>query len=313
MWKCPRTFAAVAVALLMVTVPCAAEDEDGNSLISEAGLRALEQAEASLAASPESSPQHGGAITYLYGAGHPEMVCAPYRICRIALERGEHLLPAGVHIGDSTRWNIEPILGAGDQTFLVVKPTVVGIKTNLAIHTNRRSYDIAMISDKERYMPIISFRYPSIIAGGAASEPARSPLSGPVWDNYYANVAQSDREDDVVRRMTGLDPAPSEHRPGVSLAELDYRYNLDVCRRCKRFAPKAVFNDGSSTWIVLPDGYSGDLPNFVLNARGASPPVQSRWHEQGQLQVEAVFERGFLVLGRKKVEIEWEGATSTRR
>ena len=309
MTSCVIRYATAAILTAALPVAHAFGGDEEDVEISPSGMAALDMAEDSLAADPQPTTDHGGAISYLYGSGHPELVCSPYNICRIALEPGEYLITAGVQIGDNTRWIIEPLLAANRQTFLTVKPTMPNLRTNLVIHTDRRNYTIALVSHPERYMPIISFRYPN--PGGSSPESGQG-IRGQAWDNYHAALVEDREADAAVERMTAAPPPPVHSSSPAALRpeDLDHRYDTDPCRRCKAFDPVTVYNDGIRTWIVLPEDYKGDLPIFVMASGRGTVPVQSRW-EHGKLMVEAVFERGFLVVGRKKVEIIWYGASES--
>lgn len=284
------------------------ELDDGWDIeLSEQAVAALEESEASLRASPQMSMEHGGAVSYLYGAGQPTLVCSPLKVCKIALQTGETLLPGGVHIGDSTRWQINPLLGANGQSFLIIKPIDAGLMTNLAIHTDVRDYSISLVSHPDRYMPAISFRYPQ--ASPTVGPPPAAATADAAWTGYYADAARLRDRTRVAEEIVDTPETSDAPKPILDPSRLDFRYDVDPCRRCDRFEPKQVFNDGVSTWIVLPDGYTGDLPTFTVAVGRKTSPVQYRWHDGERLQVEAVFEEGLLTLGRKKVKIAWLGAT----
>src|ERR1019366_7462107 len=80
----------------------------------------------------------------------------------IELEAGEKLV-GEPQIGDSVRWIISPATsGSGDFTtsMIVVKPKQAGLDTNLLVTTDRRAYDLRLISKLEDYLARVAFAYP---------------------------------------------------------------------------------------------------------------------------------------------------------
>ncbi|MBX9693006.1 MAG: TrbG/VirB9 family P-type conjugative transfer protein [Cyanobacteria bacterium] len=102
-----------------------------------------------------------GSVQFIFGATLPSVVCAPLYACDVALQPGEVIRQ--VMLGDASRWKVSPgITGSGENTVahVVVKPSDAGLSTNLVIHTDRRSYNIRLISKKDQWMPLVSFSYP---------------------------------------------------------------------------------------------------------------------------------------------------------
>ena len=68
-----------------------------------------------------------------------------------------------MNVGDSVRWKITPASeGSGESliTHVIIKPTDVGLITNLVLTTNRRTYTIKLVSREKDWMPKVSFDYP---------------------------------------------------------------------------------------------------------------------------------------------------------
>ena len=102
----------------------------------------------------------GGAV-YMFGATLPTIVCAPLYICDLVLQPGETVKT--VNVGDSVRWQITPAeqgLGESQVTHIIIKPTDVGLVTNMVITTDRRAYVIKLLSRERDWMPRVSFEYP---------------------------------------------------------------------------------------------------------------------------------------------------------
>jgi type IV secretion system protein VirB9 len=91
---------------------------------------------------------------FIFGATMPVLVCAPLYVCDLALQTGESV--NDLNIGDSVRWRISPATqGAGETavTHLIIKPSDIGLTTNMVITTNRRTYTIKLVSRRQDWMP----------------------------------------------------------------------------------------------------------------------------------------------------------------
>ena len=102
-----------------------------------------------------------GAIVFMFGVTLPAIVCAPLYVCDLALEAGEAV--NDLNVGDSVRWKITPASqGTGEAaiTHVLIKPTDVGLLTNLVITTNKRTYTIKLVSREKDWMPRVAFAYP---------------------------------------------------------------------------------------------------------------------------------------------------------
>src|SRR2546430_9910068 len=80
-------------------------------------------------------------VQYPYGLTEAIVTCKPLRVCDIELEAGEEAL--SVSLGDSSRWLASPAFsgdGEGLTPHVLVKPTELGMATNAAITTTRRTY-----------------------------------------------------------------------------------------------------------------------------------------------------------------------------
>jgi type IV secretion system protein TrbG len=104
----------------------------------------------------------GGIVYFQYGQGEPVIVCAPLRVCDIALEPGE-TVTSPPYLADH-RWTAEPgTSGSGNAkvTHVIVKPSDVGLTTNMIVQTDRRTYSFQLTSRAKEYMPLVAFDYPA--------------------------------------------------------------------------------------------------------------------------------------------------------
>ena len=113
------------------------------------------------ARNPTSKGQDGRTV-YNYGEGLPELICAPLKVCVVELQPGERII--GVpQMGDSVRWQVSPMAmgeGANVTEMLVIKPTEVGLDTNIIVATTKRLYYLRLVSQASAYTSRIAFAYP---------------------------------------------------------------------------------------------------------------------------------------------------------
>lgn len=98
---------------------------------------------------------------YVPGALY-EVYAAPGYLSTILLEPGEAIVT--VAAGDTTRWMVEETTSgdlAEPRTMLLVKPTRAGIRTNIVLATDRRTYLIEAVAVQgSAYSAQTAWRYP---------------------------------------------------------------------------------------------------------------------------------------------------------
>lgn len=178
-----------------------------------------------------------GSVVFVYGATLPSIVCAPLYVCMIRLQPGETV--TNIDIGDRVRWAVTPsTYGTGSRTttVLVIKVKDSGLKTNMAIATDRRMYNIKLVSRMSDWMPMISFAYPEDIEAA--------------WSAYYAKK--------TAQRTATILPST-----GQNIANLDFRYRLSGDK--PSWQPLRVYTDGKKTYIQFPPSIDSDTaPALVL-------------------------------------------------
>ena len=117
------------------------------------------------------------------------LFAAPQEVSDIALQPGENL--TAISAGDTTRWVVGDTTsgnGATRQVHVLAKPYASGLKTNLVITTDRRSYHLELQSTSDTFMAAVSWTYPqdNLVKTLAAAVPAPSPLDGlPAIENLH--------------------------------------------------------------------------------------------------------------------------------
>ncbi len=90
-----------------------------------------------------------------------QVYASPGRVTVVSLQPGEELVT--VAAGDTVRWIVGDTssgTGAGLRVSVLVKPTRSGLKTNLVVTTNRRTYLIKLTSTEKAWMASVSWDYP---------------------------------------------------------------------------------------------------------------------------------------------------------
>ncbi|MBI1394327.1 MAG: P-type conjugative transfer protein TrbG [Alphaproteobacteria bacterium] len=185
-------------------------------------------------------PYTEGALYRLYAS--------PGQVSDIALQPGEELI--SVSAGDTVRWVVgDTISGAGttSRAHVLVKPISSGIRTNLMIATNRRTYHLELEAVTSGYMAALSWRYPQ--------------------DELAGLTARNDR---AMARESG------SIQRGLKLEGLNFDYRLTG--DSPDWKPVRVFDDGRQVFIQMPsDIATTDMPPlFVLGEDGDAELVNYR-------------------------------------
>ena len=185
-------------------------------------------------------PYTQGALFRLYAS--------PGQVSDVALQPGEELV--SVSAGDTVRWVVgDTISGTGPnaRAHVLVKPISAGIRTNLMIATDRRTYHLELESTDGGYMAALSWRYPA--------------------DELAGLTARNER---AISREAG-----SIER-GLTLEGLNFDYRLTG--DSPDWKPVRVFDDGRQVFIQMPEDIATtDMPPlFILGSDGDAELVNYR-------------------------------------
>jgi type IV secretion system protein VirB9 len=168
-----------------------------------------------------------GSVVITYSSYTPKIVCRPMYVTDVILQPGE--IVTGVHPGDPVRWTFVPSRsGTGDaeQVHILIKPLMADISTNLIVNTDRRTYQIGLMSSAKDFMPSVSFSYPGD--------------SIKAWDAFIAEKRKSDSS--VLSSGYSVNPED---------LHLDYEIRGKDSLRWK---PIRVWDDGVKTFIQFKKG-----------------------------------------------------------
>jgi type IV secretion system protein TrbG len=209
-------------------------------------------------------PYSEGALYQLYAS--------PGRVTVIALQQGEELVT--VSAGDTVRWIVGDTAsgtGVNLRVNILVKPIRSGLKTNLVITTNRRTYLLELSSTERTWMASVSWDYPA--------------------DRMLALQKQAQRADAAAPVDTGM-----------TLERLKFRY--EITGGSPSWRPLRAFDDGEKVYIQFPAGIAqGELPPlFVIGAQGDGQLVNYRFRSPYYI-IDRMFGAAELRIGRDKTQI----------
>ncbi|MBU0603711.1 MAG: P-type conjugative transfer protein TrbG [Gammaproteobacteria bacterium] len=201
-----------------------------------------------------------------------QVYTSPGRVTVIALQQGEELVT--VSAGDTVRWIVgDTASGAGVslRVNILVKPTRIGLKTNLVITTNRRTYLLELSSTPQAWMASASWDYPKDRMLALQKQAQQAQASAPVDS-------------------------------GLSLEQIKFRYAISG--DSPPWKPLRAFDDGERVYIQFPAGIAqGELPPlFVIGALGDGQLVNYRFRSPYYV-VDRLFGAAELRLGADRAAV----------
>ena len=195
-----------------------------------------------------------------------QVYASPGRVTVVSLQPGEELVT--VAAGDTVRWIVGDTssgTGAGLRVSVLVKPTRSGLKTNLVVTTNRRTYLIELTSTEKAWMASVSWDYPK--------------------DRMLA-----------LQRQAQAAQVAAPVDAGLSLEKIRFRYAISGSN--PPWKPLRAFDDGEKVYIQFPGGIAqGELPPlFVIGAQGDGQLVNYRFRSPYYI-VDRLFGAAELRLG----------------
>lgn len=178
--------------------------------------------------------------------------------------------------GDTVRWAIdEGITGSkqGERKAIVLKAFYPGIKTNLVVNTNKRSYNFFLQSANEWYNPVVEFVYPQ--------------------EAKIAKMIKANNEE-----ATSL----------VNLNNLNNKYEWN--NKKYNWSPQQVFDDGKKTYLIMnPKMSTGEAPALFIKDDQTGKVVLVRYRVKNNYYiVDRLFEQAVLKLGKREVVIKKDGS-----
>ena len=242
------------------------------------GIRPVAAATQAARVEPRPHGWQGASQLFSYAPGGLYQVYAAVgQVTDIMLQEGETLSDTGaVAAGDTVRWVIgEASSGIGPtrRTHILVKPTDPGLKTNLVINTDRRTYHVEIRSTSATYMASVGWSYPQ--------------------DELIAVKARIEAASQV---------AATQVQVGIDPAKLDFSYRLSG--DTPPWRPVQVFDDGAKTYLLFPASIAQtELPPlFLLGEKNKAELVNYRVSGR-YIVVDRLFAIAELRLGTSKQQI----------
>jgi type IV secretion system protein VirB9 len=200
---------------------------------------------------------------------------SPRFLTAIILRPGEKLIAKAA--GDTVRWVIgETVQGAGasQQVVVLVKPMRGGLRTNLVLTTDQRTYLVEAVSrEGDTYTSAVSWNYPQEqMQALAAADAARAAEAATV-------VAQ----------------------PALSVDQLHFGYEIKpVHGKPPRWEPLRVFDDGLKTYIQFPVNMAAtEAPPLFLVGPGDKAEIVNYRYINGYYVVDRLIDVAELRIGEK--------------
>jgi P-type conjugative transfer protein TrbG len=230
-------------------------------------------AAATRAATEEPTGFVNASSVYPYAEGSVYHVyTAPGRITDIALQPGEAL--GAVAAGDTVRWIIgDTASGAGDtrRSHVLVKPSIVGLSTNLVITTDRHVYHLSLTSTARTALTALSWTYPQ--------------------DQLIA-----------LQKRAEATEAAAPVASGLAIDQLHFGYAVSGDKPDWR--PLRAFDDGRQTFIEFPAQIATGVapPLFLVGVNGMAELVNYRMRGHFYV-VDRLFDVAELRFGLKRQQI----------
>jgi P-type conjugative transfer protein TrbG len=248
------------------------------------GERTIRAANAGARSFPAPDAYINATLYYDYEAGRLyEVETSPHFLTAIMLRPGEKLMAKAA--GDTVRWVLgETAEGSGPNTQVVVllKPIRGGLRTNVVLTTDQRTYLIEASSrDGGAYTSAVSWNYPQeqMQALAAAQAQARA-----------ADLAAKAADAQLVVAT-----------PASPIDQLHFGYDIrPIHGKPPRWQPIRVFDDGIKTYIQFPINMAAtDAPPLFLVGPGDKAELVNYRYLNGYYVVDRLVDVAELRIGEK--------------
>ena len=195
-----------------------------------------------------------------------EIYTKPNYLTTIRLDKGEEINLIGG--GDTERWLLEQAKGGEDnRNYVYIKPVESGLKTNLVINTNKKTYYLNIESTESMYNPLVEWIYP-----------------------YDEKIAVFKSEQINEKLEAG------------SVENLNFEYR--ITENIYSWTPKEVFDDGIKTYLIMKKQmFSAEAPVFYVKD-GKDLNLVNYRIKDNKIIIDRIFKEGVLKLGKKSIKIK---------
>lgn len=231
-------------------------------------LQTVQAGNSQARATPKAGDYQNAALFYDYEPGRLYAVhTSPRFLTAITLAPGEKLISKAA--GDTVRWVMgETAQGVGSsaQVVIFLKPIRGGLRTNIILTTDQRTYLLDAVSHEgETYTSVVSWNYPA--------------------------------DDLKIARAAGQAIVAAS----IPIDQLNFSYKIrSLARPGPRWQPLRVFDDGLKTYIQFPaDLASTDAPPLFLLGPGKSAQLVNYRAVNGYYIVDRLIDVAELRLGER--------------
>jgi type IV secretion system protein VirB9 len=229
---------------------------------------------------PVSMQAQNGALSYSYGDHIPRIVCRPNHLTDIALQAGEKV--TAVHAGDTARWQIAPAVsgaGGGETVHVIVKPLMPDIRTNLLVMTDRRAYNLDLLSSADDFIPGVRFSYPDDAINS--------------WNAFIAENRKKKEDETLLASAYNLSPD-----------DLYFGYEITKGKELP-WRPVRVFDDGVKTYIEMPAKYKSlEAPVLMFYEGSQLKLINYRVKDRFYVADRIMTKKAVLMAGQSRVVVE---------
>lgn len=247
-----------------------------------------------------------GRVLFPYGMSQPHVVCAPLKLCDIALEPGE--LVNDVKVGDQARWVLSgAVVGTNENRVehIIIKPKQAGLENTLFIATSKRGYLINLSSHASDNMGKVGFVYndtDNIVQGNTTSGIGGASAGLSALQNGRPGSVQIAQDVDVISDRDIL---------GSNL-----NFNYRVYGDSVKWKPVRVYDDGIKTFIDfdVKKIQGRELPALMVYDTNSLGALINYRVQRGRYIVDGLFDQAGLVLGvgRKQAKVNIQRMTGNR-
>ena len=214
-----------------------------------------------------------GFVKFAYNPSQqPIIKTVPLQETVISLEPGEKY--TNISSGDPTRWSYAVAAsgsGAQQQQNILIKPSQPDLSTNMVITTDRRMYNIRLLSSlNNQATKTVSFWYP---------------------EKMVEIMNEASVKQEATESMTLV--------PDVNLNNLNFNYALSCGWFCRApyWQPSRVFDDGIHTYIQFPIAMTNrDMP-ILLVLRDNQKEIVNYRSKPPYFVVDKIFKQAILLMG----------------
>ena len=201
------------------------------------------------------------------------IACEPMHICTILFQQGD--LIKDISLGDTANWDLKPMFVGGTwpngAELLVVKPKAPNLATNLVLTTDKRIYNIALLTSDTDYVRQAVFYYPD-------------DTNQEIQNTMNSALSQQNQQSQSV--------IASANGTNIDLNNVNFNYKLSGAS--PSWKPLRVFDDGIHTIIQFPNSVnSTQLPVLFVLDNGQDQLVNFRKKTEADGTVDFVIDRVF--------------------